>query len=33
MTRVSIVIPVHGHAALTARCLDILLQRPLGVDA
>jgi GT2 family glycosyltransferase len=33
MTTVSIVIPVHGRAALTERCLHLLASQSLGVDA
>src|SRR6267154_6574491 len=33
MTRASIIIPVHGRVGLTARCLEILLRQPLGVEA
>jgi GT2 family glycosyltransferase len=33
MTRASIVIPVHSQVGLTARCLEILLRQPLGVEA
>lgn len=33
MSRVAIVIPVHGRAALTRRCLDALLAEPAARDA